>query len=175
MSEISSNHTTHYKLCRRSISQNLTFVPYNQEECHSVLHQIQKIIRYCSQSFFFEEKRFCFICFLLPPQADHQGSKLTFCDFRWIGPHVIEKAQPTDKNIVRKLITNKNQLLHKIPLRKYNPRKPPEDNYQKGKQDRSLMTILSYRRTRYTPLHGAYFGGQEFDLPFIYTDANALF
>ena len=31
---------------------------------------------------------------------------------------------------MRKLNTNKTQILHRIRLRKYNPEKPPEDNHQ---------------------------------------------
>ena len=31
-------------------------------------------------------------CFILQPLADHQGSKISFREFRWIGPYVIEKV-----------------------------------------------------------------------------------
>ena len=31
-------------------------------------------------------------CFILQPLADHQGSKIPFREFRWIGPYVIEKV-----------------------------------------------------------------------------------
>ena len=33
---------------------------------------------------------------------------------------------------MRKLNTNKTQILHRIRLRKYNPEKPPEDNYSEA-------------------------------------------
>ena len=33
--------------------------------------------------------------FILQPKADHQGSKIPFTDFRWIGPYIIEKVLPT--------------------------------------------------------------------------------
>ena len=33
--------------------------------------------------------------FILQPKADHQGSKIPFTDFRWIGPYVIERCYPT--------------------------------------------------------------------------------
>ena len=67
--------------------------------------------------------------FILQPKADHQGSKIPFHDFRWIGPYLVEEVLPKNKCIVRKLHTNKTQILHRFRLRKYNPEKPPEDLY----------------------------------------------
>ena len=46
-------------------------------------------------------------CFILQPLADHQGSKIPFREFRWIGPYVIEKVLPNNNYIVRKLNSNK--------------------------------------------------------------------
>ena len=69
-------------------------------------------------------------CFILQPKADHQRSKIPFCNFRWIGPYLVENVLPNNNYIVRKLNTNKTQILHRIRLRKYNPEKPPEDNHQ---------------------------------------------
>ena len=60
-------------------------------------------------------------CFILQPLADHQGSKIPFREFRWIGPYVIEKVLPNENYIVRKLNSNKTQILHRIRLRKYTP------------------------------------------------------
>ena len=34
-------------------------------------------------------------CFILQPKADHQGSKIPFRDFRWIGPYLVEKFYRT--------------------------------------------------------------------------------
>ena len=34
--------------------------------------------------------------FILQPKADHQGSKVPFTDFRWIGPYIIEKVLPNN-------------------------------------------------------------------------------
>ena len=50
--------------------------------------------------------------FTLQPKADHQGSKIPFTDFRWIGPYFIEKVLPNNKYLVRKIGTNKTQILH---------------------------------------------------------------
>ena len=58
-------------------------------------------------------------CFILQPLADHQGSKIPFRDFRWIGPYVIEKVLSNKNYNVRKLSCNKTQILHRIRLRKY--------------------------------------------------------
>ena len=60
-------------------------------------------------------------CFILQPLADHQGSKIPFREFRWTGPYIIEKVLPNENYVVRKLNTNKTQILHRIRLRKYTP------------------------------------------------------
>ena len=56
--------------------------------------------------------------FVLQPLADHQGSEIPFREFRWTGPYVIEKVLPNENYIVRKLSSNKTQILHRIQLRK---------------------------------------------------------
>ena len=35
--------------------------------------------------------------YVLQPKADHQGSKIPFTSFRWIGPYIVEKALPNKK------------------------------------------------------------------------------
>ena len=57
-------------------------------------------------------------CFILQPKADHQRSKIPFRDFCWIGPCLVENVLPKNNYIVRKLNTNKTQILHRIRLRK---------------------------------------------------------
>ena len=74
-------------------------------------------------------------CLILQPLADHQGSKIPFREFRWIGPYVIEKVLPNENYIVRKLNSNKTQILHRIRLRKNTPNTTlhdirPEGNLQ---------------------------------------------
>ena len=71
-------------------------------------------------------------CFILQPIADHQGSKIPFREFRWIGPYVIEQALPNENYIVRKLNSNKTQILHRIRLRKYEPNVPLRDERPEG-------------------------------------------
>ena len=74
-------------------------------------------------------------CFILQPLADHQGSKIPFREFRWTRPYIIEKVLPNENYIVRKLNSNKTQILHRIRLRKYTPNTDirdvrPEGNLQ---------------------------------------------
>ena len=45
--------------------------------------------------------------FILQPKADHQGSKIPFTVFHWIGPYIIEKVLPNNNYLVRKIGTNK--------------------------------------------------------------------
>ena len=65
--------------------------------------------------------------FILQPQADHQGSKITFTDFRWIGPNIIQKVLPNKNYLVRKIGTNNTQMLHRMRLRQFTPCQPLSD------------------------------------------------
>ena len=63
--------------------------------------------------------------YILQPKADHQGSKIPFREFRWIGPYIIEKVLPNNNYLVRKIGTNKTQVLHRMRMRQFTPRQPP--------------------------------------------------
>ena len=65
--------------------------------------------------------------YILQPKADHQGSKIRFTDFRWIGPYIIEKVLPNNNYEVRKIGTNKTQILHRMRLRQFTTRQPIPD------------------------------------------------
>ena len=112
-------------------------------------------------------------CFIFQPKADHQGSKIPFRDFRWISPYLVEKVLPNNNYIVRKLNTNKPQILHRIRLRKYNSEKLPEDNYQET-QWQIDDNIVVPQDDLYTIAWEAEFGGHLLDIPIIYTDPNAI-
>ena len=71
-------------------------------------------------------------CFILQPIADHQGSQIPFREYRWIGPYIVEKVLSTENYIVRKLNSNKTQILHRIRLRKYEPNKVLQDIRPEG-------------------------------------------
>ena len=65
--------------------------------------------------------------YILQPEADHQGSKIQFTEFRWIGPYIIGKVLPNNNYLVRKIGTNKTQVLHRMTMRQFTPRYPPAD------------------------------------------------
>ena len=65
--------------------------------------------------------------YILQPKAEHQGSKIPFTDFRWIGPYIIEKVIPNNNYVVRKIGTNKTQILHRMRLRQFTPHQPIPD------------------------------------------------
>ena len=69
-------------------------------------------------------------CFILQPKADHQGSKIPFRDYRWVGPFIVQKTLPNENYIIRRLNTNKTQILHQIRLKKFIPNQPLEDNFR---------------------------------------------
>ena len=87
--------------------------------------------------------------------------------------YLVEKVLPNNNYIVRKLNTNKTQNLHRIRLRKYNPEKPPEDNYQEA-QWRFDDNIVVPQDDLYTIAWEAEFGGHLFEIPVIYIDPNAI-
>ena len=62
---------------------------------------------------------------VLVPKADHQGSKIPFTDFRWIGSYMVEKALPNNNYyLVRKFRRNTTQVLHRMRLRVITPTQP---------------------------------------------------
>ena len=63
----------------------------------------------------------------MQPKADHQGSKIQFTEFRWVGQYIIEKVLPKNNYLVRKIGTNKTQVLHRMRMRQFTPRQPPAD------------------------------------------------
>ena len=65
--------------------------------------------------------------YVLQPKADYQGSKVPFTEFWWISPYIIEKMLPNNNYLVRKIGTNKSQLLHRMRMRQFTPRQPPAD------------------------------------------------
>ena len=69
-------------------------------------------------------------CFVLQPKADSQASKIPFREYRWIGPFVVQTVLSNDNYIVRRLNTNKTQILHRIRLKKFVPNAPLEDKYE---------------------------------------------
>ena len=75
--------------------------------------------------------------YMLQLKADHQGSKIPFTEFRWIGTYVIEKAIPNNNYLVRKIGTNKTQVVHLMRMRQFTPRQPPADITVKAEEYKS--------------------------------------
>ena len=75
--------------------------------------------------------------YILQPKADHQGSKVPFTEFRRIGPYIIEKVLPNINYLVRKIGTNKTQVLHRMRMRQFTPRQPPADIQVKPQEYKS--------------------------------------
>ena len=65
--------------------------------------------------------------YILQPKADHQGSKIPFTEFRCMGPYIVEKVLPNNNYLVRKIGTDKTQVLHRMRMRQFTPRQPPAD------------------------------------------------
>ena len=64
--------------------------------------------------------------YILQPKADHQGSK-TLYRFSMDRPYIIEKVLTNNNYVVRKIGTNKTQILHRLRLRQFTPRQPIPD------------------------------------------------
>ena len=75
--------------------------------------------------------------YFLQPKADHQGGKIPFTEFRWIGPYIIEKVLPNKNYLVGKIGTNKTQAVHRMRMRQCTPRQPPADIPVKPQEYRS--------------------------------------
>ena len=65
--------------------------------------------------------------YILQPKADHQGSKIPITEFRCMGPYIVEKVIPNNNYLVRKIGTDKTQVLHRMRMRQFTPRQPPAD------------------------------------------------
>ena len=58
-------------------------------------------------------------------KADHQGSKIPFTEFWWIGPYIIEMLLPNNNYLILKIGTNKTQVLHRMRMRQFTPLQSP--------------------------------------------------
>ena len=65
--------------------------------------------------------------YVLQPKADHQGSKILFTEFRWIGPYIFAKVLQNNIYLLRKVDTNKTQTFHRMRLRQFTPKHPLYD------------------------------------------------
>ena len=79
--------------------------------------------------------------YILQLKADHQGSKIPFTEYRWIGPYIFEKVLPNNNYLVRKIGTNKTQVLHRMRMRQFTPRQPPADITVKPQEYKSDLEV----------------------------------
>ena len=79
--------------------------------------------------------------YIFQPKADHQGSKISFTKFRWVGPYIIEKLLPNNNYLVRKIGNNKTQVLHRMRMRQFTPRQPPADITVKPQEYKSVPEV----------------------------------
>ena len=79
--------------------------------------------------------------YILQWKADHQGSKIPFTEFRWIGPYIIEKVLPNNNYLVRKIGSNKKQVLDRMRMRQFTPRQPPADITVKPQEYKSCPEV----------------------------------
>ena len=60
-------------------------------------------------------------------KADHQGSKISFTDFRWVGLCISGKMLPNNNYLVLKVGPKKAQILQCMRLRHFTHRQPQPD------------------------------------------------
>ena len=101
-------------------------------------------------------------CFILNPKADTQATKIPFREFRWVGPYKVEKVLPNNNYIVRRVGTNKTQILHRIRLRIYIPQAPLADNFVKETDWQKEDTVIA-QDDLYAHTWDTYFGSSPFD------------
>ena len=83
-------------------------------------------------------------CFVSQPKAGHQGSRIPFRDYRWVGPFLVQKVLPNENYVIRRLNTKKTQILHlhRIRLKKFVPNKPLEGNFREERLQPGEETVI---------------------------------
>ena len=114
----------------RKPRQKSQFSEYLLKQTEMILHDVHKntmqdYIKYnaqCDKKTFTSKIKEQQYVYVLQPKVDRQGSKILFTDFRWIRPHIVEKALSNNNYWVRKITTNKTQILHRMRLQLLKPR-----------------------------------------------------
>ena len=102
-------------------------------------------------------------CYILNPRADTQATKILLREFRWIGPYKFEKVLPSNNYIVRRLGTNKTQLLLRIRLGTLAPSAPLADNFIRGTNWQKDDNIIVTHDDLYAHTWDTNFGTDPFD------------
>ena len=61
-----------------------------------------------------------------------------------MGPYIVEKVLPNNNYLVRKLGTDKTQVLHTMRMRQFTPRQPPADIIVKSQEYKSDPEVSLY-------------------------------
>ena len=81
-------------------------------------------------------------CFVLQPKADHQDSKIPFRGYRWVGSFIIQMVLPSENYKVRRLNTNKIQILHRIHLKKFVHNQLLEDIFREERLQQAKEIVI---------------------------------
>ena len=65
--------------------------------------------------------------YVLQSEVDHQVSKISLTEFRWLSPYIIEKVLSNNNYLVRKIGTSKTQVLHCMRKPRFTSRQPTAD------------------------------------------------
>ena len=68
-------------------------------------------------------------CFALHPKANNQSTKLPFKEYIWTGPYKIVKVLPNNNYIIRRLNSDKTQILHRMRLRPFPTQNVLQDDH----------------------------------------------
>ena len=71
--------------------------------------------------------------YVLQPKADHQRSEVAFTDLRCIDHYIVKKALP-NKYLLRKVTTEKTQVLHYMQQQPFTPKEPILDAQTTSKE-----------------------------------------
>ena len=98
-----------------------------QEVRRNTMQAYIKYEAYCDKKAEASQLKEAEYVYVLQPRAYHQGIKILFTEFRWIGPCIYEKVLPNNNYLVRKIDTNRTQMLQRIRMRQFTAHQPPPD------------------------------------------------
>ena len=112
----SSTATTfsYFANCPRCSSLNRVELARCSQNCYASLYQKKTFYDKKANASKLKEADYVYVS---QRKADHHGSKFPLREFRWLGPYNIEKVLPSNCYLVRKIGTNKTQVLHRMLMR----------------------------------------------------------
>ena len=101
-------------------------------------------------------------CYVLHPQATTQSTKLPFSEYLWTGPYIVVKVLPNNNYVIRRLMTNKTQTLHRIRLRWYPTSEKLPDIVVQPEQYQPDKEVAITHDDLYAEAWGSDFGNPQF-------------